>query len=512
MSTPTPPPESISKTSGRAESVVSGSMTIVGGQIAIKIIAIVFNIVVIRYLGSEQYGKFAICVAFGGLFAVLSDLGLAPLAVKRVARDRSTAAEMFSNFVVLRVLLAGVVVLLTTSVAWFVGYESDIRLGIFIAALGLISYAFFGLTDAVAIGFERFRVSATLNVGNQMVIMALAGLLVFSGAGFLGLLAAATVGPLIVSLVGIRFLNRDTPLRAPLAPRLWSGMLRSALPFAAIGLALAISYKADMVILSAFTTASLIGLYAVAYNLVFTVVSISHSINLALFPILTREQAASPERARVLFQQGMRYLLFISLPFAVFMTFNARGIVTLLYGEQFAGAATALAILCWVIPLMYLAEFLGYVVIVLDRESVAARSNWVSALSNVGGNLALIPLFGVIAAAVVTVVTEILLVGQYVHALRGRGVFVNAWQTIGRTVCAALLLGFVLLLMRDMGLHVSLVGLVAVGAYLGVATGVGAIGRYEVRLVRSLVVARLWPSRYRETERRRYELQEETTQ
>ena len=65
--------------------------------------------------------------------------------------------------------------------------------------------------------------------------------------------------------------------------RAWPQLLRSAAPFAAITLALSVSYKADSVILSfAFPTA-LIGAYTVAYNLVFTVITISHSINLTLF-------------------------------------------------------------------------------------------------------------------------------------------------------------------------------------------------------------------------------------
>lgn len=495
MTTLVPSTEAAPELKGRAESIVRGSMTIFGGQIAIKIIALVFNIVVIRYLGSEQYGKYAICAAFGGLFAVFSDLGLAPLAVKQVARDRSQVAGMFSNFLVLRVMLAAGVVGLTAIIAWLVGYDSDIRWGIFIAALGLLSYALFGLTDSVAMGLERFRVSATLNVGNQLAIMLLAAVLVFSGLGFYGLLVAGTVGPLLVALVGVRHLRRDVTLRAPVEPREWPDVLRTALPFAAIGLALAISYKADMVILSAFTTASLIGLYAVAYNLIFTVVSVSRSINLALFPVLTREQAVSPERAQVLFQQGLRYLFFISLPFAVFITFNARGIVTLMYGEQFAGAATALTILAWVIPLMFLGEFLGYVAIVLDRESLAARANWVSSSSNVGGNLALVPFFGIVAAAIVTVVTELVLVVQYVLALRGQGVFADYRRTLGRTAGAALLLALVALILRGTGWSVILVGPLAVGAYFVAAALVGAIGRAELDLARSILSSRLRPAR-----------------
>ena len=85
--------------------VVSGSLTVFGGQIAIKIVSFAFSVIVIRYLGSEEYGKYAVCVAFGGLFTVFSDLGLATLTVKRVARDRSLIPSLASNVLVMRLLV-----------------------------------------------------------------------------------------------------------------------------------------------------------------------------------------------------------------------------------------------------------------------------------------------------------------------------------------------------------------------------------------------------------------------
>ena len=167
----------------------------------------------------------------------------------------------------LRLLLAIGVVGLTTLLAWLVGYDGQLRLGIFIAACGLLSYAMLGVADTVALGLERFSLSAWINFLAQAVTLALSAALVLSGAGFLGLLIAATLGVCVTGLYAVRRLARDTPLRAPLEPRAWRSMTGASLPFAAIMLALAVSYKADAVILSMFTGAAQIGAYAVAYNL-----------------------------------------------------------------------------------------------------------------------------------------------------------------------------------------------------------------------------------------------------
>ncbi len=474
------------------EAMVANSLTMFGGQLAIKVISFLFSIVVIRHLGNEQYGKYAICAAFGGLFAVLSDLGLAQFAVREIARDRSpgTIARLSSNIIALRVALALGVAGLTGIAAWIAGYDAQIRLGILIATLGLVSYAFFGMADAVAMGRERFRASAALNVSLQLVTLALSALLVFGGAGFLGLLAAATVAVLLVALVALSRLNRATPLRAPLDIRSWPSLIGSAAPFAGIMLALSVSYKADAVILSFAVPAGDVGAYSVAYNLVFTCMTVSHSINLALYPAMTREWTRSPEAAEDLFRQGLRYLLFLALPFAVFISVNAQAIVLFLYGERFARAAPALAIVAWVIPLMFVGEFLGYLAIVVDRERLAARANWISSAGNVAANLALIPVFGILAAAAVTVGTELALVGQYMGSLRRHRLLAGWWGTIGRTLVAAAALAVVAALMRWLDWPLVATAPAGICSYFLAAFAAGALGRAEVTLLAGLVSAR----------------------
>lgn len=491
MTTTAGQPEAIRSRQGATQAIVTNSLIMFGAQVAIKIISFSFNVVIIRYLGSEQYGKFAISMAFSGLFAVLSDMGLAPYTVRRIARDQSVIGYLVSNAVALRLVLSVAVTAITSILAWIIGYDGPTRFGIFIASLGLISYAFFGLADAAAMGLERFRLSATINVGLQLVTLALAGLFVFSGGGFLGLLSASVVATLIVAFVALRRLHRDISLRGPLVLDSWPGLVKGSLPFAAVTLALAVSYKADAVILSAYVPVQTVGAYAAAYNLVFAAVTLSHSINLTLYPALTRIYAHDPQGAGRWFRQVLRYLAFISVPVGLFVSVNAQAIVSILYGPRFAEAGPILAILSWVIPLMFLSEYLGYVAIVVDRERLAARANWVSSGVNVAANLALIPVFGVFAAASMTVATEVVLVSQYLPMLRRHGGLAAAGQAVGRPLVAAALLGIALMGLRALHWPIVAVGLIGIGVYFLAAFCLGALGRDEIRLAVDIIGQRV---------------------
>jgi O-antigen/teichoic acid export membrane protein len=114
----------------------------------------------------------------------------------------------------------------------------------------------------------------------------------------------------------------------------------------------------------------------------------------------------------------MRYLLALSAPLAVGGFMLAPQLLDFLYGARNAGALPAFQVLVWVIPLQYVSEFLGYVVLVKGNERLATRSLLISTSCNVMINLVLVPRYGFMAAAVVTVITEAVLVLQYLWILR----------------------------------------------------------------------------------------------
>ena len=77
-----------------------------------------------------------------------------------------------------------------------------------------------------------------------------------------------------------------------------------------------------------------------------------------------------------------------------------------LYSEEFSAAILPLRILIWVLPLMFLSELLGNIVVVHNRETKVALSIGVSTTVNLILNLIFIPRFGLKAASVITVFTE----------------------------------------------------------------------------------------------------------
>jgi O-antigen/teichoic acid export membrane protein len=124
-------------------------------------------------------------------------------------------------------------------------------------------------------------------------------------------------------------------------------------------------------------------------------------------------------------------------------------------------------------------------VLITDQEKRAARSVLVSTGFNVVFNLLLVPRFGFYAAAVMTVVTEAVLVGQHAWTLRLLMRRIHWDLTVLRPLAAAAIMGIVTWLLRpQVPLLVDI--LVSAAVYGLCLLALGSIGRDEWRFFRGL--------------------------
>jgi O-antigen/teichoic acid export membrane protein len=459
-------------------------------QMAIKLLSFGFTVLIVRNLGAEDYGQYAAVLAFGAMFVFLADLGLSPYVVREVARWRDApdgverANALYGNVLLLRFLLSLLAASLLITTAWLTGRPLVMVGAIALGTIGLIMYSIQGASDGMLAGFERLDLSAGSKVSYQLVFVLAGAAALLIGTGYYGLIIANLLGIALMTWIcwrGARSLGVH-PGRA--MARSWPAMLRASMPFGVIGFTLGLSYKFDSVLLNIFRSNVETGYYNAAYNLVFSAVVLSNVINTALYPSLTRQAASAPHTLATIYERALRYLMALALPIAVGAWALADQIVPFLFRAAYLPAVPALQIMIWVVPLMFASEFLGYIVVVAGNERRVARSVIVSTSFNVALNLLIVPRFGFIGAAVMTVLTEAVLVGQYVWLLRAQMRDIQWSRALTRPLLAALVMGGVVLLLRDLPLLLN----VAIGAliYGGLLLVFGVLGKDEVRFVRGL--------------------------
>lgn len=464
-----------------ALTVLRNTLFGLGGRLMVKALAFAFSVWVVRRLGQEAFGHYATALAYVAAFAVLSDWGLAPYLVREIARDRRRGEAMLMDAMALRFLLSLGTIGLILGMAWWHQQPPFLMGGIALAALTLVLYAAQGPLEAALQGIRRLDLVSAAGVLQQLLFVGLGTAALVLGWGFYGLIGASLVG-LTAALLLTAWAVRSLGLFHLQRPEwsVWPSLLRVGLPFGLIGLAVNLSYKVDTILLSLWWPAGVVGWYNAAYNLIFSIAMISNAVNVALYPSMA--SLTDPEALAAVIRRSVGYLWMLSIPFAVGGWMLGDRLIPALYGPSFLPSVPAFRILIGVVPFMFLSEYLGYVILVRNQEWLVARSLILSTTFNIAANLMLIPRYGLMAAAWITLLTEILLVGQY-------GLLLRLWRGIpmgllGKPALAAGIMGLTLWAARGLPLPTLLIlGAFAYGLALW---SLRALGSAEWDLLRGI--------------------------
>jgi O-antigen/teichoic acid export membrane protein len=464
-------------------------------QIIIKIFSFLFSIYIIRDFGAGTYGQYTAILAFGAVFAIISDLGLSTYTVREVARLRDAVdgyqkiQTLTSNVIVLRLALTVIASLTMTIAAWLTNRPLIMIGAIAFSSLGLFLYSIEGTYEAVLAGYERFDLISGAKVANQVVFVLLGACIILMGLGYYGLIAVNLIAIGFMTYICWKGIQQIHIPFAKINYRLWLTLIRTSLPFGLIGFALGLSYKFDTILLNIYRGDVETGLYNAAYNLVFSSVVLSNVINTALYPSLTRKVSDSPEDLPRLFESFLRYLLLIALPIAIGIWSIADKVITFLYSNAYASSTQVLQIIIWVIPLMYLSEYLGYIVIIGNKEGRVARAIIISTTFNIALNLFLIPRYGYVAAAIMTVVTEGILVLLHLWTLRGMVNIPKLTSVVLRPVLAGALMGVLVISIKA---YLPLFLTISIGAvaYITLLFAFRVIKKDEIDWVFNLILRR----------------------
>jgi O-antigen/teichoic acid export membrane protein len=240
-------------------------------------------------------------------------------------------------------------------------------------------------------------------------------------------------------------------------PELWRALLAASLP---LGLALAINQiyvRADTLIISLSRSYSQVGFYTLAYRILELILVLGTIFLNTTFPVITRALAEDPPRARRAIEQSMHVLLTAGAPIAAGGLVLAPAIVRAAGGGAFSGAVTPLRILLFAGALMWINGVFGFALIARERQASALWLNAAGLAVNLVLNLVLIPRYGIVAAAAVTLGSEVLVLVASVPLMRRHLGFVPSFAGAVPVLLAAAVMGGILELLRALPWPVLLV-------------------------------------------------------
>jgi O-antigen/teichoic acid export membrane protein len=311
-------------------------------------------------------------------------------------------------------------------------------LGLLYAGLFFSSIAY-GLT-ALFYAYEKAEMPAAVQTISAFLTTMLGVGALFLGWGIVGLAAVSlVVNAISLAIQGALALRLFFRPRWELDWRLIQAALRESFPLMLNSLLATLFFRIALVLLEAIKGVVVVGWYRVVYTWVDMIGVIPSLFTLSLFPIMSRQGADNRAGLKKAYILALKLMTVLSIPTAIFTTLLAPFLIEVLAGARFLPhGAIALQIFIWGMIIGWMNSVTQYVIIATNRQRRLIGAFLVVSIFNVIANVIAIPRYSYPAAAVIAILSELVLWAMfYLIILREMG-SINWAKVLGRLAAAGM--------------------------------------------------------------------------
>ena len=445
-------------------------------QLTSRLIGLASTVVIANLTGAHNYGILSAALAISGLLMVLlnSAAGSNVLLLREIAFNKDKARD-FSR-AVFRLRIGGIVLLCGPLfvVIYVSGMDSHKSLifGLAFLLLSLdsllrINYAVFNATGHV-------DARALFEVGISIINFALViTVLLFSRNLHYYLYSKALMliaGLGLADMLHMKFFQNWK--LSSIDKNLYLLLLKKSIPFVGLAVSATLAVQADIICLTLLEDDKTVGIYRAATNFYLGFEVVPAALFLVFLPHLSSvvDRDSTSASAVSLVNQTLKYLLVIGSLATGVLFFSANWIVALFYSEEFSHASIVLRTISLNLVALFLSSFFGTILVAIRRERLVSVLALASASVNVFLNIVLIPIVGMVGAALATLVsTSIAAALQWGFAVRLLEHKVAFGELFGKNLVGLFVSGGVAYASYAMGAGGVIAGIVFVLSYLGTA-------------------------------------------
>lgn len=390
--------------------VAKNTLWLTAAEIGAKGLGFVIAIVIARYLGPEDYGKYAFAISFVTLFMVLADFGMRPLLVREVARNNQLAEKYLANFLTLKIWLTLVLFGAVALAAWIYGTPLNLFILIMIAAAEIAANSFSEIFRGIFQAFERMKYEMTSRVLNKVLILAGTIGVIILGLRTLSIMLVLLLAGIVTAIYTIIVCRKYfARLKLAFDKVFLKEAFKQSFIFAITNVFISIYFKIDSVMLEKMRSVAEVGYYNTAYELVFAFMFVPTIFSAAIYPVLSRFYKDDPGKIQNLVARFLKYYTLTAVALTVFLILLGAPLIHLFYGAQYDPSIILFQQLVVVLIFVFLNYLGGTLLNASNKQIVTTIAAGICAGVNIALNLWLIPAYGASGAAVATIITEAIL-------------------------------------------------------------------------------------------------------
>jgi len=363
------------------------------------------GILVARFLGPEQYGLMNYVITYVSLFAILSNFGLDNIEIRELAKDKDKKNVIIGSSLAVRLILS--LLTIGTIFVTLVIFESDKQ-----TTLLILIYS----CTLIFNSFNVVRNYFTSIVMNEYVVKTEIARTLFSALLKLSLLflKANLLYFILVltfdfALLAFGYTYSHRKLVGGIKQwrfdiKVAKQLLKYSFPLLFSGSAIILYQKVDQILIRNMMDNVSLGYFSVAVRLTEFTLFVPMIISQTIGPVLVKLKQENPQKYLKRRQSFVTLLFWISLFLTVGMILFSKMLVLMLYGQEYEPAINVLRVLAIKITFLGLFNCGTQLIIIENLQKYAVLRNLFGLVVSLGLNFLLIPYFGIMGAAVSTVI------------------------------------------------------------------------------------------------------------
>jgi O-antigen/teichoic acid export membrane protein len=434
-------------------------------RVTAMVLLLVAYLALFRYLGEFGTGQHQFVLSYVTIFSVIVDFGIQQYIIKKMSEEPSEVKKYFQNFLVVELVLSFLIYCSMIAIAFYNQYDTVVIQAIALAGLGMVvnalTYPFLSVMSA----FGDLKKVAMINFLNSLINVIIIFLTIYFHKYVVFLVSNQVIFGITGIILYYHFVKKHLPEPDVFGAlrrvdfNLLTKILKASFPFALLVGFSTVYNRIDIILIQHTLGFEQTGIYAAAYKFFDLMAFFPSVVSFSLYPLfasLMAKQAIIEVRGHV--EEYLRLMIALALPMAVGGSLLARPLITILAGERFSGGAPVLAVIVWAVAILFIYVVANSLVISqLTRFAVAITG--VNVLVNVVGNIILLPRIGILGAAIMTVVSELLQGVFYFYFVRKLITSFNIFSLFVKPILASAVMGLVIWNVRgfDLAYKLSLV-------------------------------------------------------
>jgi len=382
-----------------------------GWIISEKIISIssglFLSILLVKYLGVNDFGKLNFLLAIVSLIIPLASLGLNAIITRELIEKPKEANLIIFTSIIFRFVAGMLSLLLIVFVSYFGGwFPSEDRSSLLILGFGYV----FSALQVIDYWFQskllsKYVVKARVITLSLFLLLKIFCLIEYNSFQIIIVLTAIEVCfQSLILLVPYHFIAKNI-LKWRFNFTYGKAIVSESYWLILSGFAAVLYLKIDQIMIGVFLDDKSVGIYAIASRFSEVWYFIPTAIVTSLFPLLLETKKLSYQKYKEKLQNIFSMLFWMAVIIALVMQLISAPLINILYGEELQQASSVLIIHIWAGIFIFMRALFSKWLIAERLLYFSLISQGSGALVNIVLNYYLIPIYGVQGAAVTTLIS-----------------------------------------------------------------------------------------------------------